>query len=123
MTTKPEGKAVGRSEGMSEGKQPTDRLRRTWEWREDPYALGDTDTHLYAGDECVLFGGGFIDCTDVDGPEDVMRAITAVPDLIQAVEMLLERTANPITDHAFYTLNDARGVARAALAKATGETP
>lgn len=44
--------------------------------------------------------------------------IAAGPDLLAALEMLLNRTANPITDHAFYTLEDARKAARAAIAKA-----
>jgi hypothetical protein len=36
--------------------------------------------------------------------------------LVRACEMLLDRTANPVEDHAFYTLADARKAARDAIA-------
>jgi hypothetical protein len=43
------------------------------------------------------------------------RLIAAAPEMLEALEMLIDRTANPITDHAFYTLEDARSKGRAAI--------
>jgi hypothetical protein len=55
----------------------------------------------------------------LDGLEKTALAIKAQRDaLFEACRMLLDRTANPITDHAFYTLEDAREKAIQAMREA-----
>lgn len=68
----------------------------------------------------MLIGDNNIIVCDPYGPNPQDAAlIAAAPDLLRACEMLLDRTANPITDHAFYTLEDARVEAFAVIQRAT----
>lgn len=59
--------------------------------------------------------------TDVDNQETAAQIVSdhnAHDALCRAIEMLLDRTANPITDHCLYTLEDARNEGHAALRQA-----